>query len=182
MCFAEMLCMDKSKGECLAFGNLFEKNFQQLAFFANSIVKDWDLAEEIVSDVFFNIWIKRNELHIHSNLHSYLFRAVRNVAINRLKMSKMTFVEISNNNAYLIQSGNDAESHFQYKELKRELDSLINRLPTQRRRIFRLHRLDGLKYNEIAELLSISVNTVRNQMVLAVKYIESYKEQFILQE
>ena len=65
----------------------------------------------------------------------------------------------------------EADYIVNYSELKEEIDSLIRQLPKKREMIFRMNRIDGLSYKEIAEVLSISVNTVQNQMVSAVKFL-----------
>ena len=69
----------------------------------------------------------------------------------------------------------NADKFIQYEELKEDIDLLLRQLPKKRQIIFRMNRLDGLSYKEIAEILSISVNTVQNQMVEAVKFLSQQR-------
>lgn len=181
--------MDKNPDEILirlikqhnqkALESLFEKYFYSLCDFAFAIVKNVESAEEVVSDVFFNIWSKRDNLEIKSNLKSYLFLATKNQSINYLSKNKLSLEEMDISKGFIdILENNTAETGVEYKELEKEIYHILEELPPQRRLIFRLNRLEGLKYKEIAETLSISVNTVQKQMVEASKYIEKYKPRF----
>ncbi len=159
-----------------ALESLYKKYYYSLCDFAFTIVKRVELAEEIVSDVFFNIWIKRDSLDIKSNLKAYLFLAARNQSINYYNKYQINFEEVDISKSIVeIPECIDANTGIEYEELENEIQNILEELPPQRRLIFKLHRLEGLKYREIAETLSISVNTVQKQMIEASKYIEKYK-------
>jgi RNA polymerase sigma-70 factor (ECF subfamily) len=67
----------------------------------------------------------------------------------------------------------NADTFMNYEELKDDLDTLLQQLPEKRQVIFRMNRIDGLSYKEIAEVLSLSIHTVQNHMVAAVKFISN---------
>lgn len=178
--------MDKNTDEILirrikqhdqkALESLFERYFYPLCDFSYAIVKSIELAEEVVSDVFFNIWSKRNTLEIKNNLKSYLYLAAKNQSINYLNSSKANHEGIDFFKELIdLPEQSTAEAEIEYEELKSEIQLILEELPPQRRLIFKLNRIDGLKYKEIAEQLSISVNTVQKQMVEASRYMEQYK-------
>jgi RNA polymerase sigma factor, sigma-70 family/RNA polymerase sigma-70 factor, Bacteroides expansion family 1 len=150
---------------------LFERYFAALCHFASKFVKNSDLAEESVSDVFLNVWLKRERIEIKTNLKTYLYVAVRNQSLNYLKKNKkyLENLEIADREEKI--SDLNADRFIQYEEFKEDIDSLLRQLPEKRQMVFRMNRLDGLSYKEIAEILSISVNTVQNQMVEAVKFL-----------
>ncbi|MBX2841100.1 MAG: RNA polymerase sigma-70 factor [Flammeovirgaceae bacterium] len=150
---------------------LFERYYQSLCEFSEIIVIQSDFAEEVVSDLFLELWMKRNSLQIEKGVKSYLFVAVKNKSLNYLKRhKKVTFSELEEGkHKFLV--GNEAESVLQGKELNLAINKLLNEMPAQRRLIFRMNRIEGFKYKEIAEILSISVHTVQNQMVKANKFL-----------
>jgi len=161
-----------------ALKKLYKKYFLRLCSFAISYVKSVDLSEEVVSDVFLNIWLNRNTIKIRTNLKAYMFTSVRNRSINYLIKEKRDWedIEIIDIEGSIIPSCTPHEM-LSYKELESAIDSIIGKLPPKRQIIFRMNRIDGLKYREIAEVLSISVNTVQNHMVKAVKFISNHYPQ-----
>ncbi len=150
---------------------LFERYFEPLCFFSFQILKSNERCEESVSDVFTNIWLKRKTINIKTNFRSYLYTAVRNQSINYLKQEKRYSQNMDSSNLHLIASDQNADQPILQQNLEDKIDSLLKELPERRGLIFRMNRIDGLSYKEIAEILSISINTVQNQMVKAIKYI-----------
>ncbi|MGD0036099.1 MAG: RNA polymerase sigma-70 factor [Bacteroidota bacterium] len=150
---------------------LFEKYFSVLCCFAFKFVKTTNLAEEVVSDVFLRIWLKKEKIEIKTNLKTYLYTAVRNQSLNCLKKNKIHLEEIDTVVKENKISDLNADKLIAYEELKDDIEALLQRLPEKRQIIFKLNRIDGLSYKEIAEILSISVYTVQNQMVAAIKFL-----------
>jgi RNA polymerase sigma-70 factor (ECF subfamily) len=150
---------------------LFERYFSSLCYFACKFVKNVHPAEEVVSDVFLNLWLKKEKIEIKINLRTYLFTAVKNQSLNYLKTNKIHLEEIDTADKESKTSDLNADRAVMYEELKNDLDALLRQLPEKRQIIFRMNRIDGLSYKEIAEILSISIHTVQNQMVAAVKYL-----------
>jgi RNA polymerase sigma-70 factor (ECF subfamily) len=150
---------------------LFEKYFSLLCRFASKFVRTTDLAEEIVSDIFLNIWLKKETIEIKTSLKTYLYIAVRNQSLNYLKKNRIHLEEIETIVKENRVSDLKADQLITYEELEDDIDTLLQQLPEKRQIIFRLNRLDGLSYKEIAEIFSISIHTVQNQMVAAVKFL-----------
>lgn len=155
----------------IAFKALFEKYFLNLCNFSFSYVKSVDLSEEVVSDVFLNIWLNRNSLEIRTNLKTYLYTAVRNRSINCLVKEKQNWESIEIVDKEGLTSEDSPYDIITYMELESVIESVIKKIPPKRQLVFRLNRIDGLSYKEIAEVLSVSVNTVQNHMVKAVKFV-----------
>jgi RNA polymerase sigma-70 factor, ECF subfamily len=154
-----------------ALKTLFERYFSALCRFAVRFVKQPHLAEEVVSDVFLNIWIKKEKVEIKINLKTYLYTAVRNQSLNYVKKNKIHVEDIETAVRENITSDLTADAFITTEELTGSVNELLQRLPEKRQIIFKMNRIDGLRYHEIAEVLSISIHTVQNQMVAAVKFL-----------
>lgn len=152
---------------------LFERYYYRLCDFAFQYVRSFDLAEEVVSDVFLKIWKKRDHLVIRSKFKAYVYTATRNQALNYLKKEDRDFesLDILNETA---SKNYRPDEELMFRELENRIEILINTLPPRRKMIFKLSRIEGFTYKEIAGMLSISVHTVQNQMVQAVKQLASY--------
>jgi RNA polymerase sigma-70 factor (ECF subfamily) len=161
------------RGDSTALRILFERYFVPLCRFASRFLHAVDLSEEAVSDVFLNVWLKRETIEIRTMIKTYLYVAVRNQSLNYIKKNNPYLKDIEFADWEGIISDERADGLIQYEEFKEGIESVIRQLPEQRQMIFRMNRLDGLSYKEIAEILSISVNTVQNQMVQAVKFLSN---------
>jgi RNA polymerase sigma-70 factor (family 1) len=157
-----------------AFVRLYRIYFSPLLQFAVSFVKSRPVAEEIVSDVFFQLWLKREKLEEIAQLHVYLYTCIRNHCINSLMKQKREMVYYLDEQSLSIPSAAaDPEHLYISSELERQIDTIIKKLPPKCRMIFKLIREDGLKYREVAEVLEISVKTVEAQMGIAMKKIHN---------
>jgi RNA polymerase sigma-70 factor, ECF subfamily len=157
---------------------LFERYYSPLCSFACKFINNVHLAEEVVSDVFLAIWLKKEMIEIKLNLKAYLYTAVRNQSFNYLKKNKIQSEDIDSTVAEQKTSELNADTFVMYKELKNDINKLLQQLPEKRQLIFRMNRIDGLSYKEIAEILSISIHTVQNQMVAAVKFLTEQQSRF----
>ena len=154
---------------------LFERYYTILCRFACRFVKDMLRAEEVVSDVFLNVWLKKDTIEIQANVKTYLYSAVKNQSLNYLKKNKLRGEELEIAIQEHPASDFQADRLIENEELEHDIEALLQKLPEQRQIIFRMNRLDGLRYKEIAEILSISVHTVQNQMVAAVKFLTEHR-------
>lgn len=161
-----------SLGDEQAYRALFRIFYKPLSQFAFSIVKSWESAEEVASDVFLNVWKNRERLLQVENLKVYLYVSTKNIALNYLNKAARTqhfsldelTVDISINHA-------TPEQIYISGEMVRRIEAAINELPPKRKMIFKLIREDGLKYKEVAQILDISVNTIDVHMAHALKKI-----------
>ena len=154
-----------------ALKELFDRYYSLLCRFSFKYLLTKDLTEEAVSDIFLNIWIKRREIEIQSSVKAYLYRAVRNQSINYLKKYKSRNYESTSDEKNEVLVIADFAKNIETND---EVEKLLMTLPERRQLVFKMSRLDGLKYKEIAEILSISPNTVQNHIVEAVKTLMKY--------
>jgi RNA polymerase sigma-70 factor (ECF subfamily) len=171
-----MIIALKSKSdEELAFEILFREYYVRLCGFANKFISSSTESEEIVQEVFLNIWKKRGQYKLNDEIRPYLFKSVQNLCFNFLEHKKLTdkyysIIEIVYKDH--TEDYNTYESVL-YTEFENKASAAINSLPVQCRKIFQMSREDGLKYSEIAEKLGISVKTVETQMSRALSKLRT---------
>ncbi|SDS53778.1 RNA polymerase sigma-70 factor, ECF subfamily [Mucilaginibacter mallensis] len=151
-----------------AFERLYYALFNKLIKFSVYYVHQREVAEEIVSEVFVKCWTNRSSLSQIDYPESYLFIAVKNQSLKyRKKYSNIHLVELEDNSFHLVDLA-DPSKKLERKELHHRLDQAIEMLPMQARMVFRLIKENGLKYKEVAEILSISPRTVQTQLFRAI--------------
>ena len=155
-----------------AFGQLYIAFMPSLVQFAQSILKNKELAEEVVSDVFIKIWQNRGQLLHISNFKLYLYVSTKNTAFNYLSRHfRKEVVSLDEMSLSLSSISYNPEQMMITSEVINRINTAIAMLPPRCKLIFKLVKEDGLRYNDIAELLYISVKTIDNQMVIAIKKI-----------
>jgi RNA polymerase sigma-70 factor (family 1) len=158
----------KGREEGLEF--FFQQYYTQLCYFATTLLNDECLAQEITSDAFTKLWKSRQSLETEGSIKAWLYSAVRNASIDHLRKVKRLRVSESG-----LQSATTIEQSVLHTIIQTEtIDHIvqtIGKLPPQCRRIFRLFYLHGKSYNEIAQELNLSPQTVRNQKQRATKLL-----------
>ncbi len=160
-----------------AFKAVFEAYYKPLCVYIKSFTKDLDTAEEIVQSTFITLWTKRAEIEIHTSLKSYLYTMSYNNYLQNLKQ-----IEKQEKLAHKLQieALNDIENESDKNQetTTEKMLQVIKNLPNRCQEIINL-RLEGLKYQEIADHLNISIKTVENQMGIAFSKIrESFNNKF----
>ena len=157
------------KGDKKAFENLFRSLYSKLCAYAYRYINDIENVEDIVQDVFFTTWMKRKEIQIKQNIDSYLYTAVRNKCLMFIQHQKIRNQYYSST-LYVANNSNKVNHDLvEYKELSCIVDKTLDSFPERMREIFILSRYEGLKYNEIAQQLSLSVKTVEANITKALK-------------
>lgn len=151
-----------------AFSGVFRKYYEPLCLFAARYLHDIQAAESVVQDVFVRLWESREALEIQSSLKSYLYAAVRNACINHLKHENFTQL-LDDAEERPDTSVMQPDVQLESSELAEALEHAMKALAPKCRQIFTMAKYDGLSYQEIAEILNISVNTVKTQMKRALK-------------
>lgn len=145
------------------FKELYEKYYSRLVTFAASYLFDPDEAEDVVQEVFVYLWDNSGKIDIRGDVRFYLFTAVKNKSLNRIKhLNIIDKHNIRVKEAYLnaeVLPEDDAD-----EELLGRINSVIDNMPPQMKKVFELHSYSGLKYNEIADELDISINTVKTHI------------------
>lgn len=166
-----------------AFKQFFDLFAGRLYQFSFSFVKNKSIAEEAVSDVFFKIWLNRMELVNIQNIKAYLFKSTYNTSLNYLdEMKRRKAISLDDLEVDLGVDQICPETELINKELKAIIEQAIEDLPPRCKMIYKLAKVEQMKYKEIGELLEISVKTINHQLSIALgkigEEIKSYlKEQ-----
>ena len=161
-------------GDVSAYKYLFELYYRDLYFFARKFLGNREVAEEIVQDVFIVLWENRNTLNITRSVKSYLFTSVKNRSINYLKSKIKNIDFVGIDEAVKTSDIITADMLLELSELDDLITEAIEKLPTKCKEIFHLSRNSGLTYQEIANTLDVSKETVKSQIREALKRIKAY--------
>jgi RNA polymerase sigma-70 factor (ECF subfamily) len=154
-----------NRGEKKAFKEVFDQYFHSLAAFGFKYVSDQFVAEDLVQEVFISMWEKREDFSHINALKSFLYTAVRNKCLNHIKHQSVV-QKHEKALSYELESEQNYIGHVIEEETFNQLFQEIKNLPPSAQEITLL-ALNGLKNQEIADELNISVNTVKTQKKIA---------------
>lgn len=161
-------------GDAAAFTKLFYLYKDRLYSFSLRLTSSPELAQDMVQDIFLKIWRDKGHLDKLENFGSFIFKMAQNQAINALKrMANQTIILAK------IQQHGEAcdratEENIEFNEVNHLLNEVVEKLPAQQHLVFKLSREQGLKNDEIAHLLKISPNTVKNHLVIALRTVREF--------
>ncbi|WP_207532888.1 RNA polymerase sigma-70 factor [Desertivirga arenae] len=151
-------------GDKLVYELFYKKQYKSLHMLAFSYVRRHEIAEEIVNDVFINIWNKASELEINQSFKNYIVRSVVNASINFLKKEKV-YADKQEKYTRWTENMLDVEENIEEKELIfLRLEKALELLPPQCKKVMMMSRFEKLKQQEIADRLNISIKTVKNHL------------------
>ncbi|MEN6453963.1 MAG: RNA polymerase sigma-70 factor [Prolixibacteraceae bacterium] len=163
------------------FEQLFKEYFRELHVYSFSVLRDWDLAEEVVQTLFLKLWENGSWKRVETSMKSFLYRSVYHESLNVLRQHK---VRRNYENSILYTMKNETEyatSPVELNELEERIRISLNRLPEKCRTVFQLSRFGELKYHEIASQLGISVKTVETQMGKAIRMMRRDLKDYLCQ-
>ncbi|MDQ6481090.1 RNA polymerase sigma-70 factor [Dyadobacter sp. LHD-138] len=167
------------KNDEKAFNEIYNRYWQRLYVFALSKLDDEANAEEVIQNVFIDLWQKGKTDQIE-NLSAYLYRAVKNKCIDQIRqrLVRGRYEEI------VLQTRDEedpgTEELLAFQELKAVLNMAMNSLPEKTREIFRLSRMEYLSVREVSVALSIPERTVEYHLAQALKMMRVYLRDFIV--
>lgn len=167
------LLMDRVKNsDQSAYGLLYDKLWERLYIRAFTIIRRKQTAEDIVQEVFIDLWQRRNTIK-NDNIEAYLYRAVQLNAFNHYRNSKNReniLKELLHDRSLI---SNVTEEEISFNETQKTVLQSIQNLPQKCKKVFEMSRIQGLKNKEISEQLQISTSTVENHITNAIKSIKS---------
>ncbi|PVD51638.1 hypothetical protein DC498_14555 [Terrimonas sp.] len=162
------------QNDAAAYIELYNRYHSKMYSWLIRFVKLPEMAEDIIQETFLKIWEIRHRLQPQQSFPAYLYRISRNKAFKLLK--KISRDE-NLRGRVLVRSAielNDPEKDFQWQQYQQLLDNAVSRLPVQRQRVYRLCRQNNKTYDEVANELGISRNTVKEHMMKAVQDLRQY--------
>ncbi|MFT4565617.1 MAG: RNA polymerase sigma-70 factor (ECF subfamily) [Saprospiraceae bacterium] len=161
--------LDKQDERAIAL--LFDRFFDYLCSIVYRVIHDYEASRDVVQDLFFDLWKKRESIKIKTALRPYLRRAAVNRGLNYLKKQKMVFSQDENAAIDLPADEVSGQLHLEHEELEQRIFSAIDGLPPKCKIIFSMSRFESMSYQEIATNLGISIKTVENQISKALKIL-----------
>lgn len=150
-----------------AYEILFKKYYKILCLQAVFFLRDESQAEDLVLELFTEIWDKKIYKKIGTSFKSYLYRAVRNKCINAAKKNKLSRVNLEK---YMVSCSRKREGiSIERKELEANINVALKEFPDQRLKAFTLVYLDNKKYQQAADEMGLSINSVKTHLKLALK-------------
>lgn len=163
------------EGNHAAFMRLYDQYVDGLFNFIKKYIADDEVVEDIIHDSFYNLWKYRHNIKQDHPIRNYLYRIARNEVYKEIRKQVQQKTTL---NLYAERKRGMVEESVDQWVVGNELDEIyalaIDKLPPQRKRIFRMCREQGLSHKEIAQHLNISPNTVKEHMSLAMRTIKEY--------
>jgi RNA polymerase sigma-70 factor (ECF subfamily) len=175
------------KEEHIDFENIYLAYFSKMKYFAKIYILSDEEAENIVQDVFMDLWKRRDVLTMPVNLIAYLFTSVKNKCLNYLRhqtVHQEASVQIQKEHHLAMKASLNSleifdQNVFLEEDMTKVLEKALGSLSERCRRIFIMNKIEGKKQKEIAAELGISVNTVETQMGMAYKKLRNELKDYL---
>lgn len=158
------------------FDRLFKNTYPKLFFYARGIVGDDNDAEDVVEEVFFELWQRMDNIEIGEHIEGFLYRAVYTRALNFLKRrgasaARTALLDEINTRRMETLASNTGNPHdlLENEDMRKALEAAIDALPAKCAQVFRMSYIEGMKNDEIAKDFGISVRTVEAHMYHALR-------------
>ncbi len=155
---------------CVSYNKLFSSYYNSLCHYVYNIIRDKNDTEDIVQELFLNLWKNRNKLDIQSSVSFYLYKTARNLTLNYIRDNQ----KYKNSVDYTeLQNQYVDEQTIEQHEFRQALNDCIDKLPGRNKEILLLHKVKGFKQKEISDKLNISVKTIKNQIWIAMQRLKN---------
>ncbi|WP_236636796.1 RNA polymerase sigma-70 factor [Sinomicrobium soli] len=168
----ELLFANFRDGSQKAFRVLFDQYWETMFRKANSILRNREVAQDVVQEIWINLWHQRTQLEI-TNFEAYIFRSVRYGCYKYLKNNKFNTTQLQIIDS-LSLTRPDIENRHNLEWTEKEINRSLNELSPRCQEIFRLSKMEGATNEEIAFKLGISKRSVENQVSLALKTVRQH--------
>ncbi|NQU55218.1 MAG: RNA polymerase sigma-70 factor [Bacteroidetes bacterium] len=165
------------------FRQIFLDLYPVLCLYALKFVVDIDTSKDIVQDVLTRFWIENEKLLNKNLIKPYLYKAVKNQALNYNKREKrktgLDELLKPKNSDIQDSDSNDAIEKISFNNLQVDLEIAIDEMPEQRRKIFKMSRMEQMKHKEIAAELNISPKTVETQIYRSLNHLREKLKHYL---
>lgn len=161
-------------GDVLAFEQLYHNYKVRLYHNILRLIKTDEIAEELLQDLFVKIWVGRENLDPDKSFKAYLFKIAENLVYDFFRRAA-TNKKLEN---HLIATSpvksNELEQEIYFKESTRVFNTAIEKLPPRRKQIYILCKVEGKSYEEVSNLLGISISTINEHIVKASRLVRKF--------
>ena len=176
----DSLLLDISlKDDKHSFQKLFESCYAPLCLFAKRYIEDLNVREDIVQEVFFQLWEKRKNISVNTSTRNYLIACVKNICLNQIKREyyKEEFQEEFAKRVPLYSD--DTDNMYSYQELSEKLRAALDKLPVEYRIAFEMSKLENRDLGEIASVLNVSTRTVERYRDKSIQILKEELKDFL---
>ena len=156
-----------------SYNRLFVRYYSRLCCYVYRLLGEKEDAEDVVQELFLTLWNNRKKIAIVENVSGYLYKMARNLALNHIRTQTNYKTVLENREEQLPYY---EENPLETEEFRMALYDCINLLPGRCKEVLLLHRVKGLKQKEIADQLSISVKTIKNQIWTSLQRLKKCLE------
>ena len=154
-------------GDKEAFKEFFFIMQPHIMAFLYRFTSDKEAANDLCQETFIKFWLSRDKINLSSFPKAYLYQIAKNLALNFITR-KPPVVSYEDDETLLTSLSKNPENDYDNFAMMDDLQKALNRLPERCRLTFILSRFDGFEYSEIAEIMNVSLQTVKNQMNKAI--------------
>lgn len=172
------LLLHLSQGDEAALTHIYKLYWQPLFINAYQVLKDKSVCEDIIQEIFLQLWMRREQLAIQDSLQAYLYAATRYQVFGHLK--KMASRETLMARAGKPSPVTYSDDTLMQKDLHEQVEKVVATLPDKCKLIYQLSREAHLSHKEIAEKLSISTKTVENQLTIALHRLRTHLKEAMM--
>lgn len=171
----ELVLVDLMRqGNALAFQRIYDAYWEKLFAYTYNRLHIREASEEVVQDVFYSLWAKRDSIIVTSSLSAYLFAVTRNRLLNELRSAKVRKAYAADYASFLKNAHDNSNVEQQdVMDLQHLIEARIAELPKNCQSVFRLSRQEYIPNQTIAKRLKISTKTVENYITQALKHIRT---------
>lgn len=156
-----------------SYNRLFVRYYSRLCCYVYRLLGEKEDAEDVVQELFLTLWNNRKKIAIVEDVSGYLYKMARNLALNHIRTQTNYKTILDNQEEQLPYY---EENSLETEEFRMALYDCINLLPGRCKEVLLLHRVKGLKQKEIADQLSISVKTIKNQIWASLQRLKKCLE------
>ena len=151
-----------------AFSEIYKRYWGVLYGFARKTLNNDDQAEDVVQEVFANLYERAGDLFQESNISAYLYRSVKNSAIDAIRHDKVKINYVASFKDFYNKGEYTTDNQLREKELKDLIEKEVQNLPPKMRQVFEMSRNAYLTHKEISEITGSTPNTIKKQLRLAI--------------
>lgn len=170
----QLLLNGLRQGDQASFDQLYQLYSERLYINLLKLVKHPETAEEILQDIFIQVWEKRATIEIHTSIRAYLFRIGENKVYDFYRKVRRDKVLYAHVKAAASEQYTHIEETLLFRENEQLLHAAVAALPPQRRQVFELCKLQGKTYEQVSAQLGISTSTINDHIVKATRSIRQY--------
>jgi len=163
----KLIIIKLKEGDVLSYDYIFKKYNKKVYYFAISYLKNKEEAEDVVQEVFMNLWKFRDQISEYYVFSKYLFRITYNATLKKIRKQASDRKQLEKILQNFILEDNSTNIEIEYNDLLETANLLIKKLPSRQKNIFLLSIREQLTSEQIAEKLNISKKTVENYLALA---------------